>query len=103
MSLKSHVPDSIVGALARLRPEDAEALYSPQTVVKLAAEVEVLRIIAGNIHPCVCRLAPNPEGIDQAVKCACPCHKRIDEALIIWNPERLPDQPGVIEEEVDSE
>ena len=98
MSLKELVPDSIVGALAKLRPEDAEALYNPQTVVKMARELEVLRIVAGNIHPCACRLAPNPEEVDQSVKCTCQCHKRIQDALIIWNPDRLPEHPDVVEE-----
>ena len=110
MSLKDHVPDSVVSALATLRPEDAEALYNPQTVVKMARELEVLRIIAGNIHPCACAVqdclkctAAGRDGshLDPSLNCSCVCHQRIQDALIIWDPERLPDHPDVTEETVD--
>lgn len=92
------VDPETVKALASITPQHAAALYDPQTVVKLAREVEVLRIVAENQHPCTCLLPASEEHIDPTVKCHCVCHKRIREALLIWNPDRLPDHPDVIEE-----
>jgi hypothetical protein len=91
-----HVPSETVAALSALGPEHAAALYDPQTVVKLAREVEILRRIAENIHPCECLKHGTP-GVDPTVTCKCVCHRRIEEALIIWNPDRLPDRPDVQE------
>ena len=95
----NYVDDEAVNALAELGPQHAAVLYDPTTVVNLAREVKVLRVIAANQHPCECRLAANPEEIDQSIKCTCPCHRRIQEAPIIWNPDQLPQHPDVVEDE----
>lgn len=95
---RAYVDAETVKALSSLAPEHAAALYDPQTVVKLAREVEILRIVATNIHPCSCLKAASADGVDPTVACHCVCHKRIEEALIVWDPERLPDHPDVVEE-----
>jgi hypothetical protein len=94
----NRVDRKIVTALAGLGPEHAAALYDPQTVVKLAREVEVLRRVATNMHPCSCLKAASEDGVDPTVACDCLCHRRIQEALLIWDPDRLPDHPDVVEE-----
>lgn len=93
-----HVDAGTVKALSALAPKHAAALYDPQTVVKLAREVEVLRIVAENTHPCDCIKKVSSEGVDPTVHCNCVCHQRIRDALLIWNPDRLPDHPDVVEE-----
>lgn len=94
------ISDETVEALSKLGAENAAALYDPQTVVRLAREVEVLRRIAAAQHPCKCLLAASPENTDPTVKCDCVCHQQIHEALIIWNPDQLPQHPDVIEEPI---